>query len=173
MAEPLPEPWLRGALPDVDPTIAPVLFAFQQAREDLEKHTEGLSAAEIWSRPHGLTPLGFHLRHIAGSVDRLVTYLLDRQLSEAQMAALHSEADSGASREELLASVHKSLNDAEMVIRSTQPVTLPEPRFVGRERLPTTVAGLIVHLAEHTQRHVGQAIGAAKLVRSLSNSVVR
>jgi len=29
----------------------------------------------------------------------------------------------------------------------------------------TTVAGLLTHIAEHTQRHVGQAISAAKLSR--------
>ena len=172
MPEPLPEPWLRGPLPDLDPTIAPVLFAFQQAREDLDKHTEGLSPDQIWLRPHGLTPLGFHLRHIAGSVDRLATYLLDRQLSDTQIASLRCEMDSGASREQLLESIRQSFDSAERVIRSTAPRALPEPRFVGRQRLPTTVAGLMIHLAEHTQRHVGQAIGAAKLVRSLSNPVV-
>jgi hypothetical protein len=37
---------------------------------------------------------------------------------------------------------------------------------VGRKKLPTTVIGLIVHLAEHTQRHVGQAVSAAKLARA-------
>ncbi len=172
MPEALPEPWLRGALPDVDPAIAPILFAFQQAREDLQMHTEGLSPEQIWARPHGLAPLGFHLRHIAGSVDRLVTYLLEGQLSDAQLAALRSEMDSGASLQELLTSIRQSLNHAELVIRSTHPGTFPEPRFVGRKRLPSTVAGLVVHLAEHTQRHVGQAISAAKLVRSLTKSVV-
>ncbi|MEP6714465.1 MAG: DinB family protein, partial [Terriglobia bacterium] len=41
--------------------------------------------------------------------------------------------------------------------------TLREWRRVGRQQLPTTVIGLLVHIAEHTQRHVGQAISAAKL----------
>ena len=170
MPEPLPEPWLRGPLPGVEPAIASILFAFQQAREDLEKHTEGLSREQIWARPHGLTPLGFHLRHIAGSVERLIAYLLGRDLSDAQMTALRNEMDPSASREELLESIHQSLDDAERVIRSTHPGAFPEPRFVGRKRLPTTVAGLAIHIAEHTQRHVGQAIGAAKLVRAFSNA---
>jgi hypothetical protein len=34
-----------------------------------------------------------------------------------------------------------------------------------RHMLPTTVAGLLMHIAEHTARHVGQAISAAKLAR--------
>ncbi len=170
MPEALPEPWLRGPLPDVDPIVAPVLFAFQQAREDLAKCTEALSPEQIWALPHGLTPLGFHLKHIGGSVDRLSTYLLGRQLSDAQMSALRSEMDPGASREELLASIQQSLDDAERIIRSIDPGAFGEVRFVGRKRLPTTVAGLTIHIAEHTQRHVGQAIGAAKLVRSLSTT---
>ncbi len=43
------------------------------------------------------------------------------------------------------------------------PLTFEEPRGVGRQRLPTTVGGLIVHCAEHTQRHVGQAITTARI----------
>jgi hypothetical protein len=42
---------------------------------------------------------------------------------------------------------------------------LPEPREVGRKRLPTTAIGLLTHIAEHTQRHVGQAISASKLAK--------
>ena len=38
---------------------------------------------------------------------------------------------------------------------------------MGRKRLPTTVIGLLTHMAEHTQRHVGQAIAAAKLAAVL------
>jgi hypothetical protein len=39
---------------------------------------------------------------------------------------------------------------------------LMEPRGIGRKQLPTTVIGLLVHICEHTQRHVGQAISAAR-----------
>jgi hypothetical protein len=38
---------------------------------------------------------------------------------------------------------------------------------VGRARLPSTVFGLLFHVAEHTQRHAGQAITTAKIVRGL------
>src|SRR5262249_18532468 len=69
------EPWLRGPIEDVPPVMAPVLYAFIQASEDLAEHTAGLTVKQIWARPLGLAPLGFQLRHIAGSVDRLATYL--------------------------------------------------------------------------------------------------
>jgi uncharacterized damage-inducible protein DinB len=153
-------------LPQVDPLIAPELYGFQQAREDLARHTAGLTASQVWARPHGLSPLGFHLRHMAGSVDRLTTYLEGRPLDAAQVAALAAEMAPGASLEELLAAVDQALRRAGEVIRAIDPATLAEPRWVGRKRLPTTVMGLLVHIAEHTQRHLGQAIGAAQLARA-------
>ena len=159
------EPWLRGPIPGISPLLAPVLYAFRQAREDLSQHTEALTLEQIWARPHGLTPLGFHLRHIAGSVDRLMTYLLGKQLDAAQMQTLTAESNPGAPREALLEELNRALDQAEAHIRALDPATLTEPRAVGRQQLPATVIGLLVHIAEHTQRHVGQAISAAKLAR--------
>src|SRR5438105_8344618 len=115
------EPWLRGPIPGVPPLLAPVLRAFEQAREDLAKHTEGLTTEQIWARPFGLAPLGFQLRHIAGSVDRLVTYLMGSPLNEAQMAALRTETDRGESGEALLAQVNSALAEAEARIRTIDP----------------------------------------------------
>ena len=43
--------------------------------------------------------------------------------------------------------------------------TLLEARAVGRARLPTTVLGLLFHAAEHSQRHAGQVVTTAKIVR--------
>lgn len=161
--ESLPEPWLRGPIPGVDPLIVPVLYAFQQAREDLARYTEGLAPEQIWNRPHGFGSVGFHLRHIAGSTIRLVTYLQGRGLTGEQLAAGRSEHEAaGQGREELLAGLDEAFRQAEAVVRSLSPAYLAEPRWVGRKRLPTTVAGLLTHIAEHTQRHVGQAISAAK-----------
>jgi DinB superfamily len=145
--------------------LAPALYTFQQTREDLARHTAELTAGHVWARPHGLAPLGFHLRHIAGSVDRLATYLEGRSLDARQMAALAAEMEPGASPEELLADIDRALRRAEDIIRAIDPATLSELRWVGRKRLPTTVIGLLVHIAEHTQRHLGQAIGAAQLAR--------
>lgn len=163
----LPEPWLRGPIPDVNPLAAPVLYAFQQAREDLVRYTEGLTDDQIWATPHGFGSVGFHMRHIAGSTERLTTYLQGRELSSTQMAALHAEAGRiGPGRDELLADLDRVFRGAEGVVRSIDPDTLAESRTVGRKRLPTTVIGLLTHIAEHTQRHVGQAIGAAKLAKA-------
>jgi uncharacterized damage-inducible protein DinB len=163
----LPEPWLRGPVAGVHPLLAPILYAFQQAREDLAAHTDGLTAAELWAKPYGFGSVGFHLRHIAGSTDRLMTYLEGGQLSEDQMAALRSEHETGATRVELLAEMDASFRRAEAVVRGLDPASLADARGVGRKHSPTTVIGLLTHIAEHTQRHAGQAISAAKLARAV------
>lgn len=162
------EPWLRGPLADVDPLVAPILYSFEQAREDLAAFTEGLTTAQIWATPHGFGSVGFHIRHIAGSTDRLLTYLEGRELSESQFAVLKAEKEPGSSREELLADLDRAFERTESVVRGVKPEALSESRSVGRQRLPTTVIGLLTHIAEHTQRHVGQAISAAKLIRKVS-----
>jgi uncharacterized damage-inducible protein DinB len=149
------EPWLRGPILGIDPLTAPVLYAFTQAREDLEKYTEGLSTNQIWS-----SPVGFHIRHIARSTDRLIAYLEGRQLAPNELG----EGEPGASREQLLVELDNAFRRAEDVIRAIDPATLRDPREVGRKRLPTTVIGLLTHIAEHTQRHVGQAISSAKSI---------
>ena len=169
MAEsPLPEPWMRGPMEGVHPLLAPVLYSFQMAREDLEKFTAGLPPGRIWATPHGLASVGFHILHIAGSTNRLTTYLQGRELAAAQLDAMAAEESPGEpSRDQLLAVLNQAFGDAEAIIRATDPATFAEARTVGRKRLPTTVIGLLTHIAEHTQRHVGQAIVAAKLAAVL------
>lgn len=160
-----PEPWLRGPIADVSPLLAPTLHAYQQVREDLRRWTADLTAEQLWRTFGDVPSVGFQLRHIAGSIDRLTTYLRGEQLSERQLAALRREAEAGADAGTLLSEVEKAIAASEAVIRDLAVETLPEPRSVGRKALPTTVMGLVVHLAEHTQRHVGQAITTAKLAR--------
>ena len=160
----LPEPWLRGPLAGVNPLLAPILYTFQQAREDLDRFTQALTDQQIWAAPHGFGSVGFHLRHIAGSTDRLFTYLQGSELTTAQMSALSAEHEPhGPGRTALLAAMDQAFRIAEAIVRQIDPARLAEPRAVGRQRLPTTVIGLLTHIAEHTQRHVGQAISAARL----------
>ena len=165
--EPRPaEAWLRGPIEGVPPHLMPVFHSFAMVREDLAYHTEGLTTDDVWRRTGSLPSLGFHLRHIAHSVDRLVTYLCGDQLSEAQIATLRQETGPGAETlAQLLEDVDEKLSDAERRIRTIGPGMLNEPRFIGKKRLPSTVLGLLVHVAEHTQRHLGQAITTAKLAR--------
>jgi hypothetical protein len=159
------EPWLRGPIPGVHPFIAPLLYSFENAREELANHTDGLTTDQIWARPNGVASVGFHIRHIGGSVERLMTYVQAQQLTEAQLGALKEEQQPGASRELLLTELDARLKRAESVVRKLDPGSLTEARTVGRKQLPTTVIGLLVHISEHTLRHVGQAVTTAKFVR--------
>src|SRR6202521_4288 len=129
----LPEHWLRGPLRGVDTFVAPLLYSFQMAREDLAKYTEGLTTEQIWATPHGFGSVGFHLRHIAGSTDRLITYVAGDQLSDAQLAALKSEKEPGATCEVLLAAINQAFENAEVAARALEPPRLADPRGVGRK----------------------------------------
>jgi uncharacterized damage-inducible protein DinB len=152
------------------PVVAAVLYSFEQAIEDIGKFTEQLTPEQMWMRPHELAPVGFHVRHIAGTVDRLLTYARSEALTAAQMDFLRSEMEPGDSREQLLAEMHQALETAEAELRGMDPEKLEEARSIGRKALPTTLGGLLVHIAEHTQRHVGQAIVTAKLVRAATGN---
>ena len=158
------EPWLRGTLGEVPPVFRAVLHALELAKEDIERWCEGLTDEQLNARPAGIAPLAFHVRHIARSIDRLLTYAESRKLDSQQIAALKTELDAGAKRSELFDEFAQALDDAASRIRALIPARLDEARKVGKRELPTTVGGLLVHLADHTQRHVGQAVTTAKIV---------
>ena len=156
---------MRGPMVGVEPLVMPLFFSFTQVREDLARYTEGVAQEQLWRNVGPLPSLGFHLRHIAGSVDRLTAYLMNEPLTAEQLAFLKEEATQGATLEELLAAIDATLRATEARLRAIDPSTIHDPRYIGRKRLPTTVLGLLVHIAEHTQRHLGQAITTAKSVR--------
>jgi hypothetical protein len=158
------EPWLRGTHGDVDAVARGVVHALELAREDVEKWCGGLTDEEINARPFGLPPVGFHLRHIARSLDRLLSYAEGTQLDETQKASLRTEMDDGATHGGAMAELNAGLRLAMQRVRAFSPDHYNRPEGVGRAMLPTTVGGLLVHCADHTQRHVGQAITTAKLV---------
>lgn len=164
--ENLPEPWLRGTLKEVPAVPRAILHALELAKEDLRLWCENLSDEELNARPGGVASVAFNIRHIARSLDRLLTYAEASQLSDAQIAALKSELVPDATREELFAEVESALARSASRIRAIDLEGLNESRSVGKNGLPSTLGGLLVHIADHTQRHVGQAITTAKLVRA-------
>jgi uncharacterized damage-inducible protein DinB len=160
----IPEPWLRGTLTEVPAVGRGVLHALELAWEDAKKWCNGLSDTQMHARPAGLPSVAFQLRHIAGSLDRLLTYAEGRGLSEDQLRALKAEARPDGSAEEILAELEVTISRGYLRVRALAPEDYALPRAVGSKRLPTTLGGLLVHVADHTQRHVGQAITTAKLV---------
>jgi uncharacterized damage-inducible protein DinB len=167
--QPDPDVWLRGPVPGVPLEIMPVVHSLLQIREELEPVVVGLSREQLWTRPGGAASIGFHLKHLAGSLDRLLTYAHGQALSHRQQHALEQESRSDADAETaatLLARVRAAIDRSIEQVRTTPVDTLDEWREVGRARLPSTVRGLLFHAAEHGQRHSAQIITTAKIIRA-------
>ena len=159
---------MRGTLIDVPPVQRAVLHAFELAVEDIERWCSQLSDEQLNARPHELPSVAFHIRHIIGSTDRLLSYAEGQQITADQLAYLKTELDSQSTREELLSNLRDSLDKDAGRVRAFTPDQYAEPRGIGRKQFPTTVAGLLVHVADHTMRHVGQAITTAKIAIATS-----
>jgi uncharacterized damage-inducible protein DinB len=164
---PQPEPWLRGAIAGIPPLLMPVAHALVMAREDVEASISKLSEDELWSRPNGAASAGFHALHLAGSLDRLFTYARGEPLGDEQLRALEREKspEPFPTTSELSTLVGETVDRALAQLRGTDERTLLDPREVGRMKLPSNVLGLLFHAAEHTQRHVGQLVTTAKVVK--------
>jgi uncharacterized damage-inducible protein DinB len=160
----LPEPWLRGTLTEIPAVVRAVLHALQLAKEDLWKWCYPLNEEQLNERPQKIASVAFHLRHISRSLDRLLTYAEDRVLDDRQLAQLKSELEPQARHHETFAELELAVQKSMQRVRAFAAANLEAPRRVGKKQLPTTVAGLLVHVADHTQRHVGQAITTAKLI---------
>jgi uncharacterized damage-inducible protein DinB len=160
----LPEPWLRGTLNEVPAVPRAVLHALELAKEDLWKWCFTLSDQMLNDRSGEIAPVAFHLRHIARSLDRLLTYAEGGALDEAQLSLLKSELASGAKHDELFAELEVALKRSAGRVRTLAQVDPETPRKVGKKQLASSVGGLLVHIADHTQRHAGQAITTTKFL---------
>ena len=166
------EPWLRGTHAEVPAVGRAVLHALDLALDDLARWTQGLTDAEVHTQPHGLPSLAFHLRHISRSTDRLLTYAEGNQLCHEQLTALKAELNlPERGREEtlaaLLAEVEASFSNAAERVRALATANFDTPRGVGRKQLPTSIGGALIHVADHTQRHVGQVVTTANVLKAL------
>lgn len=167
MATDLPHPWLRGPVTGVAAGLQPVAHALIQTIEEATDSVAGFPDERLWDRPAGLASVGFHLKHIAGVVDRLFTYARGEALSQEQRDALAQEPrEPGApvGAEELLRAMTQRLERALEELKAIDEATLHDERLVGSKRLPSNVQGLLFHAAEHAQRHVGQLLVTAKVV---------
>jgi hypothetical protein len=165
-APPAPEFWLRGPIEGVPPALMPAAHALLQTLEDVERAVDGLTIDQLWLAPGGAASIGFHLIHLSGSTDRLLTYARGLPLDEHQKAALGRERNPPRTdAAPLVDDFRRTVEAALAQIRATPPDSLADTRAVGRAALPTTVLGLIFHAAEHSQRHAGQVVTTAKVVR--------
>jgi len=161
------EVWLRGPIEGIDPLLQPAAHALRQVQEDVEPLVRGLAPALLWARPGGVAAIGFHLAHLPGSLDRLLTYSRGQGLSADQLATLAAEGTVHADRTELsrlLARFTAGVDGAIDYLRSVPAGSLLVAREVGRKRLPSNTLGLIFHAAEHSSRHAGQIVTLARIV---------
>jgi len=164
---PPPEVWQRGPVAGYEPLLMPVVHALMQVREDLESLVPLIPSKNVWLRPGGAASIGFHVRHAGGALDRLFTYARGELLTDAQRAALREEGAPGdppASLDSVVSDVGQIIDRALKQLADTPKESLLDERKLGRAGLPTTVLGLLFHAAEHSTRHVGQAITTAKIV---------
>jgi hypothetical protein len=163
-----PEVWLRGPVPGYDPMVLPVVHSLLQVREDLALLETMVAPASVWARPGGAASIGFHVRHTGGALDRLLTYARGEALDGAQRDFLVQEeapGDPAPALAALVADANRTIERSLDQLRTTDPRRLLDERRVGRAGLPSTVLGLLVHAAEHSTRHMGQAITTARILR--------
>lgn len=163
-----PEVWLRGPIPGIHPILMPAAHALLQTIEDVERALEELTTDQIWLTPGEAASVGFHVRHLGGSIDRLLTYARGERLTDEQRRQLVEEKDlARAEASVLLTDLRNAVDRAMAQMRATSGDTLGDVRAVGRAGLPTTVLGLVFHAAEHAQRHAGQIVTTARIVRGM------
>ena len=161
------EAWQRGPVPGFAPLLMPIVHSLIQVQEDLQRLVASVSEDQLWQRPGGAASIAFHVSHTGGALDRLFTYARGESLSDAQRAAARAEgkpAESPAALAALVSEVNAAIERAFDQLRVTTADSLLEERKVGRAELPSNVLGLLFHAAEHSTRHVGQAITTAKIL---------
>jgi hypothetical protein len=158
-----PEVWLTGPVSGFAPLLMPVAHSLLQVKVEVDHVLSRVTDTELWERPSGAASIGFHIRHIGGSTERLLTYARGEWLTAEQLDTLKHEGDP-IDRAVLLRDVHASLDGALEQVRTTPVDSLLEERKVGRAGLPATTLGLLFHAAEHATRHAGQALTTALIM---------
>jgi hypothetical protein len=160
--------WQRGPVDGIPAVLQPIAHILLQVRESVSEIVAPLTEQEWNARPAGVASAAFHVRHIAGVIDRLFTYARGDALSTEQFAAIRSEGQEvlAADVATVLSALSSRVDAALAELRTIDLTTLGDFRGVGRARLPSTVIGCLVHGAEHAMRHVGQLSVTARVVRS-------
>jgi uncharacterized damage-inducible protein DinB len=164
------EVWQRGPIDGVPAAFQPIAHILLQIDESVREMVVGLTDEQWNARPAQVASAAFHVRHIAGVIDRLFTYARDESLSDDQFAALRKESEPvhAADIQTVLDAITARVNAAIEQLRMTDVTTLGEFRPIGRSRLPSTVIGCLVHGAEHAMRHVGQLSVTVRVVKGAS-----
>lgn len=169
MAEKKYEVWLRGPLDHIPALLQPVAHALLQAREEVNTLMDDFPETLLWEKPAGVASPGFHLQHMKGVIDRLLTYAKGEMLNADQLQYLKQEEQPPSPSckvVELVEQFNRQVDKALAELSATDEASLTSARGVGRAQLPSTVLGLLTHAAEHTQRHLGQLLVTARILKN-------
>jgi uncharacterized damage-inducible protein DinB len=160
--------WQRGTIDGIPAVLQPVAHILLQVRESVGEIVARLTEPQWNARPAGVASAAFHVRHIAGVVDRLFTYARGDALTSEQFAAIQAEGQELLTSDvgPVLRALSERIDAALAELRTIDVTTLGNFRGVGRAQLPSTVIGCLVHGAEHAMRHVGQLSVTARIVRA-------
>tara|TARA_R110002074_G_scaffold238730_4_gene410587 strand:+ start:640 stop:1146 length:507 start_codon:yes stop_codon:yes gene_type:complete len=163
-----PEAWLSGPIPNIPFMLQPAAHALLQLDKELKECLVDFPDDLLWQTVAGRASVGFHLQHLYGVADRLITYAQGSSLSEEQFDFLKNEktAQSNLSTERLVERFSEKIQDLLHIFSRTSENELKQKRTVGRKKLPSTVMGLYFHIAEHSQRHFGQLLVTASVLRN-------
>ena len=163
-----PEVWLRGPIEEMPQLLQPAAHALLQTSEELPYWLDEFPDEKLWEKPAGRASVGFHLKHLTGVLDRMLSYAQGRALTQEQFDYLKSEGiqDETSTTEELIANFQQKVVQALAYFKTLDEYTIKSARTVGRKELPSTVIGLLFHAAEHSQRHLGQLIATASFVKA-------
>lgn len=164
------EVWQRGPIDGVPGAFQPIAHILLQVDESVREMAVGLTDNQWNARPANIASAAFHVRHIAGVIDRLFTYARGESLSDEQFAALRRESEPVHTGDvpAVLDAITTRVAAAVEQLRTTDVTTLGDFRPIGRSRLPSTVIGCLVHGAEHAMRHVGQLSVTVRVVKGAS-----
>ncbi|MFV0605458.1 MAG: DinB family protein [Niabella sp.] len=167
------EVWLRGnKTPGLSPYLQPAADALWQAQEEIENMLTGFPENLIWVKPDGMATIAFHLKHICGVLDRLLTYASGHQLTDAQFLYLKEETvDKGETLNMLLLKLQERITNTINQYKNITDESLISPCLVGSKQLPSTVIGLCFHAAEHTMRHTGQLLVSVASLKKMRTGI--
>src|SRR6186713_573762 len=137
--------WQRGSIDGIPAILQPIAHILLQVRESVVEIVEPLTVSEWNARPAGVASAAFHVRHMAGVIDRLFTYARGNALSADQFSRLKQEGDEmrAADIGTVLQALDTRIDAALDELRATDPATLGDFRAIGRAGLPSTVIGCL------------------------------
>jgi uncharacterized damage-inducible protein DinB len=155
-----PENWLRGPVIGIPDLLQPAAHGLLQSLEEIKIYMKDFPSEMLYENPAGRASVAFHLKHITGVLDRMLTYSKENSLSDAQFDYLKNEekTEENGSIQSFIEAFEDKVNEALEYFKTLDPAKITDFRTIGRRKMPTTLIGLLFHAAEHSQRHVGQLL---------------